>query len=51
MLILWLIIIVGQIMWAIKCFGWWKNRPKWLNIVVWICVCLMLIAMFWVANS
>lgn len=51
MFILWLIIIAGDIMGIIKVFGWWKNRPKWLNIVVWICVCLVLVAVFGMANS
>jgi len=46
MLILWLLIIVGDIMWIIKVFGWWKNRPKWLNIIVWICCILLLVACF-----
>ena len=49
MVILWLIMIIGQIMWAIKCFGWWKNRPKWLDIVVWICVCFILLALIWLS--
>lgn len=45
-MLLWLIIIVGDIMGIIKVFGGWKNRPKWLNIVVWICCIFLLLACF-----
>lgn len=49
MVILWLIIIGAVILGALFMFGVWKNRPRRIEIVVWILLLLSLLSMRWMS--
>lgn len=50
MVLLWLLIIAGTLLWALLLFGVWKNRPRRVEIVVWILCIVSLLSSYGMSN-
>lgn len=49
MALLWLIVIGAVLFGALLLFGVWKNRPRRIEIVAWIFICVFMFCVWWMS--
>lgn len=48
-MLLWLLIVLFTFFGALLLFGVWKNRPRRIEIVAWIFICVFLFCVWWMS--